>query len=477
MALWKMSNLKTLAAAFAAAALLTLPLSAFAAYAQLKPPAGWSMPTSIGTSGTFKTGPASNQNSYKGSTVLTNAALEIGGQSVQVPVSMRIAANAATVAATFAFGNPLLFATLAVGSAAYQYYNQQGLSADYGIWVTRDPNGCSVAPCYEYLVETQPWYSSGPTAAAAFIQQRNASGAYYKDVYTLVFADNTKLTYAWKRDGQVITAGTDLSYSTRLVPPSPPSVTPVQLPKFHEIMDPIPVPYGVPQLLPDVDFPVEQPAINPSPLDIPDTFPSPASPPASKPLWVPTGDPVKNPTVTNPDGTPKPDTWTQPGKNIKPAGSPTDPWRVDVTDAPKTKNDSSPNTDTPIPTTTTPTPTDFQTCGLPGKPKCLIDETGTPTLDPKKLELDKATLEPAASAQRDKVTSPGDKNSIFQPFSQFFSLPPLATCTPVVMPSFAGQQIASMDVCPGAEWLRGLMGFVWAVAGFLFVFRTVQDVI
>lgn len=132
-------------------------------------------------------------------------------------------------------------------------------------------------------------------------------------------------------------------------------------------------------------------------------------------------------------------------------------------------------------TTTTPvlpTPSgDIVTCGLPGKPPCKIDEAGTPEYDPKKFELDKATLDPASKAQRDSVSSTTDKVSMFNPFSEFFLLPTLTTCTPIAMPVVAGQQIASMDVCPGAEWLRGLMGFVWAASGFLFVFRTVQDVI
>lgn len=434
------------------------PIPSYAGYAQLKFPAGWAPPKTIGTPATFKTGPSANQNTYKGSTVLTNAALEIGGQAIQVPVSMRIAANAATVAASYAFGNPLLFATLAVGSAAYQYYNQQGLSVDYGTWVRRDPNICSVSPCYEYLVEAQPWYPSGPSAAAAFIQQRNAAGAYYKDVYRLLFADNNKLTYEWKRDGQIIVASQDQAYSTRLVPPSPPSVSPVDLPKFHEIMDPIPVPYGVPQLLPDVEWPYEQPAINPSPADIPDAFPSPSSPPASRPMWVPTGDPVKNPTTTNPDGTPKPDTWTQPGKDVKPSGTPSDPWRVDVTEAPKTKGDPSPNTDTPIPTTTTPTPTttEITTCGLPGKPKCLIDETGTKADKGDTLTAPKTALDATENARKASIDA---AHQIQRPEWTFsFQLP--SGCTPFI----TGLKGVVLDVCKYREPIHDLLSMVWAGA-------------
>lgn len=125
----------------------------------------------------------------------------------------------------------------------------------------------------------------------------------------------------------------------------------------------------------------------------------------------------------------------------------------------------------------TPAKKEKDTCGMPGTPACKIDETDTPKFDPKTMQLDKATLDAASKTQRETVSSTSDKASMFNPFAQFFTLPPLSSCTPIVMPMYAGQQIASMDVCPAAEWLRGLMGFVWAAAGFAFVFRTVQDVI
>lgn len=487
-----MSNFKT-AISLLLALLLAfgVPTFSYAGYAQLKIPSGWLPPKTIGATATFRPSLGANDAVYKGSTVLTNSALELGGSLVTVPVSMRLAANAATVAATFSFGNPALFAAMAVGSAAYLYYQEKGLEPNLAGWTKAGTPGCSASPCYEYsytIGATVGPYLPGTDNAflAALKAYKPSNSATYTTTLEQVGSCvGTKCTY---RTVSVQTypgtsnppytsySGENIVYpDDRLVQPYAPSPRlPVALPEFHEIMDPVLPPVGLPKLLPDIDWPYEQPVINPDPSSIPATNPSPALRPEPRPVWVPTGDPLKNP---NPEPGVRPDTWTQPGKDVKPSGTPSDPWRVDVTDAPKTKGDPSPNIDTPTPTTTTPTPTEFQTCGLPGKPKCLIDETGTPTYDSKKVQLDKATLEPAASSQRDKVSAPGDKSSIFQGFSQFFSLPPLAACTPVVMPSIAGQQIASMDVCPGAEWLRGLMGFVWAVAGFLFVFRTVEDVI
>lgn len=127
------------------------------------------------------------------------------------------------------------------------------------------------------------------------------------------------------------------------------------------------------------------------------------------------------------------------------------------------------------PSATAPVPAAI-TCGLPGTPACKIDEAGTPVYDQKKLDLDKPTLDAASLAQRSTIQGSGDK-TMFSGFSKFFTLPALHACEPVVMPRYAGVQMASMDVCPGAEWLRGLMGFVWAVAGFAFCFKTVEGVI
>lgn len=117
-----------------------------------------------------------------------------------------------------------------------------------------------------------------------------------------------------------------------------------------------------------------------------------------------------------------------------------------------------------------------ETCGLPGTPACKIDETGTPVYDSEKLKLDKATLDTASQAQRNTIQGSADK-SMFASWSSLFTLPALRACEPVVLPTYVGVNLGSYDVCPGAEWVRGLMAWVWAVAGFAFVFKTVEGVI
>jgi hypothetical protein len=120
----------------------------------------------------------------------------------------------------------------------------------------------------------------------------------------------------------------------------------------------------------------------------------------------------------------------------------------------------------------------FETCGLPGKPACKIDETGTPKYADveETLKLDKTTLDEASKAQRDTIQGNSDKG-MFSSWSSLFTLPALRACEPVELPSYSGFVLGSYDVCPGAEWLRGLMAWVWAIAGFAFVFKTVEGVI
>lgn len=152
-----------------------------------------------------------------------------------------------------------------------------------GIW-GKDGNGdnvvivpdrsvCSVSPCYEYLVETQPWFKSGPAAAAYFIEQRNISGAPYKDVYRLLSADNTKLTYSWMRDGQVLHASVDQGYATRLIAAQPPVNKTLTQTELEEALANSP---SLPQILDDLDrqgtpIPFDEPEVEvmPQPVVLP----------------------------------------------------------------------------------------------------------------------------------------------------------------------------------------------------------------
>lgn len=450
------------------------PVSSFAGYAQLKPPPGWSqgMGAAVpGQAGVFKFGAAANGSSFKGGTVLTNAQLAVGGQMVTVPVSMRLASNAASFAASFAFRNPYLI----VASLAYQWFKDSGLSVKDGIW-GKDIAGDGVLL---WRVVSMPDYVFSKTSACSAFAARTYCGS--GTVTGTVVNDSCQVSVS-NVNGTFNCSGG--AFESKMGPGDPLFV-PIGDPEFHTIMDPKPVPLGVPQALPGVDLPVEKPVFNPSPSV--DPLPAPSAPQEPRPLWIPTGDPAKNPNPDrNPDGSPKPlpdgsvnpnprpDTWTQPGARVNPSPTVSDPWRVDIQPEDKTKNDPSPNADQPI-VTTTPTPQkiEIETCGLPGKPKCIIDELDTP----QKVtdEVYKPKLDDYKNKQgelKDKVAGSADK-SFFSGWSSVFLTPPIQACTGYVLP----RDMGTLDPCPVVDGVRSIMAYIWALTAMWLAMGMIKKVI
>jgi hypothetical protein len=113
--------------------------------------------------------------------------------------------------------------------------------------------------------------------------------------------------------------------------------------------------------------------------------------------------------------------------------------------------------------TVTTTKIDLATCGLPGKPACKMDESGTPA-KPTGLDIDTDAIGSAQQTRRDTITGASDKG-MFSGFSSFFLVPPVASCEPIVMPTSQGVQIPSIDPCQTVDGIRGFMAWVWALGG------------
>lgn len=339
---------------------------ALSGYAQLKPPPGWSQGLGAavpGQAGVFAFGAAANASSFKGSTVLTNAALNVAGQLVTVPVSMRLAANAATVAAEWSFGNPTAFLVLGVGSAAYLWYKESPFIIENGQWVKKDPNACYDSVCYVWYSVSDPatstmTFQSNTAAAQAVVASKSDASASWS--LGSCEGEVCQVTVFIRPDGPSVQTTLAVRRGSVVVAPTP-ATFPVPKPEFQEYFKDKPIPDSMPKQLPDINWPVESPVFNPDPAINPLPAPSPAAVP--RPLWVPTGDPAKNP---NPNPATNPDTWTQPGVRVTPSPTASDPWRVDVTPEPITKPDPSPNVDeVPDDTSTTPE-------AEPSKPLCEL---------------------------------------------------------------------------------------------------------
>lgn len=427
----------------------------FAGYAQLKPPPGWSagMGAAIpGTPGTFNFGAAANGSTFKGSTVLTNASLNVGGQAIVVPVSMRLAANAASIAATYSFGNPLLFAALAAGSVAYDYFNANNLKVAGGVWVKTDGQVCSVAPCIQYRVDSvEAWFSNRQQACNSFAIQitGNSSAVGTLSGASQQFCDAP--------------GGFSRYVFERQVPPvtQPQNFTPITESDFHQIMSPTVVPSGLPSALPGLSFPYEQPVINPDPASIPSTSPSPSSPPVPRPLFIPTGNPVP---------TSDPNVFNQPGLHVTPAPTLDSPWRIDVqpkiipqsSPTPKTFEQLNPN-DSPLTGQPNPTP---GLCDLyPGILACTPTATIQDKLDFCKSNPDVAACQKLDNVQSDDLQTK-NISSLITPDSGWGSSN--ASCPAARKLSIPGAEFSFQMICDFSSGIRPIiLALAWLSAAFI----------
>ena len=312
----------------------------FAGYAQLKPPPGWSQGLTAvqGQAGTFAFGPASNYTSFRGGTVLTNSALNVAGQLVTIPVSMRVAANAATAAAEWSFGNPYLFTAALVAPFAYKWFKDSGLTVQNGAWVKRESSSCTTTTCTEYSAcmtsalgrsYCSAWMPNMEAAASS--AATSASGEYHAYSYSAACPSGSCVFSYSGPNGS--TGEVPGSVNARTVALADAQTTPVQLPDFLRTIQPSPMPAGVPSELPLVRWPVQTPVFNPDPEIEPLPNPSPAAVP--RPYFVPTGNPVP---------TSDPAVWNQPGIRVSPAPLPDSPWRVDAVPENIPQNSPTPKT-------------------------------------------------------------------------------------------------------------------------------------
>lgn len=329
--------------------------SGWAGYAQVARPAGLSNTASGG----FQYKAAANDSFMAKNTVLTNSALNVAGTMVTVPVALRYASNASAIASTFSFGNPWLFGALALGSVALDYYASNKVSVESGVWVQKTTGEFCLSDCYEYAgfnyaTQANQWYVSEAIARASQVASYNAT---YSTSRLTFFPNGDRLdTFSkenytqgyygasWRFDTYVI-----INPEKRSIPPyNQTTTTPLSAEQYHRIFDPLPIPEGLPQIMP-IALPVDDPWLNPvgvptptrSPQPGKDSPPLPDAVPASRPLFVPVGDPVLVPQSN-------PQVWDQPYVKVVPSPTPDDKFRVDIQPKTVEKTDSSPMSDPQI---------------------------------------------------------------------------------------------------------------------------------
>jgi len=140
-----------------------------------------------------------------------------------------------------------------------------------------------------------------------------------------------------------------------------------------------------------------------------------------------------------------------------------------------TNNTNNPTDPASLPTAGTDPaePTDLETCGLPGKPKCLIDETGTPEAKAD-AEYDTKLEDYKTKTQelQDKTVDSQDKSLFNSGWSQAFFAPPIVACTGYVLP----RDMGTLDPCPVVDGVRSVMAYIWAVSGLILSLRMIRQV-
>lgn len=328
-----------------------------------------------------------------------------------------------------------------------------------------DPSVCTVAPCYAYKAGPGLDYPTALQACAAFVATVNPPATIREGQSETYCPYN--ITSFGVPGGNGATSIQKIDHA-----PYPVAYSPVTIAQAQSLISAQTPTADQVQALVDLDFPPD-----PGPVTI------------TGPASVGSSNTVK----TGLDGSRQEETckfyleYFPSNIAVHPecTTTTTTPEKTETKQVTKTNPDGSTTTQTV--TTTTPASTttssvvkdklpDPVACGLPGTPACKLDESGTPDYDPAKMQLDKAKLDADSAAQRNVIRGEADKG-MFSQFGSLFVLPSLRACEPLQLPVYSGYALPSMDICPGAEWLRGLMGFVWAAAGLAFCFRSVQGVI
>lgn len=431
--------------------------SVHAGYAQLAPPSGWT--GGGGAAATFSYPSAANAATLTDSTVRTNASLNVGGRAVQVPASMRLAANAPRIAAAAIYLHPGLRAAAAVAT----WIGAAGLAYNVatGLWEKLD-SSAEISTGFTYTVELYPEaYSTGEAACSAaavrmktgLLKQVNfvgITGNYCNfDVQT---ADPSRPDYEpwwkWSTTQKYLSKSADACPSGWYKTPAgcvqtPPMQT-VTKEEFEQMVpDARPMPPELPGVVWPAKWPVEVPEI--------------------QPMFIPTGNPVKNPAYdpakpTSPDNQP----WLQPGVKLSPAPMPSSPWNVDLQPVNRPVESPNPNPDPVVDPVPNP-----DGSGDTDKPR-----------DPDKDQRDLCEKYPDIIACQ-KLEAPEDSVKLpvkevdfnFAPESGYAGS---AVCPPPIVVSVAGETISIswQPFCDSLNMIRPMMlAMAWLMAAFILIGR------
>lgn len=354
-----------------AALVLSFAGTAYAGYAQLASPPGFS-----GNSPDWKFAPSAANDKAFGRVIHQPNGLtaNVGGQSVKMPASYRLAANAPRIAAAAIYLNP--WVRTAVGIATVISVANVIWDASKNQWMKRvdgftEPDAVAVFgqtnvnACKAWDAQ---WFGGGTWhhhagQSCSMVKLPDADcgvGTLPSDTACYALQKGEPQNYTIKY-GKKVPNGRfepipEQEFIDRVI-------NPANNPGWPSVPADWPFPESVPlELPPGTALPVEAPVINPAP----------SANPVPRPLFVPTGNPVKNPNY-DPNAAPGPNNqpYIQPGVRIVPTPTPSNPWQVDIQPVDRPVETSEPNPDPKLEPGSDPDPGDKP---KPDEPQSLCEK-------------------------------------------------------------------------------------------------------
>lgn len=385
------------------------------------------------------------------------------GNTASIGASGRVSGSAAAGAIGRAVTK--IITPISIGVAIYDLAKE--LDFDFDLkpdgtvdLVRNDPTICSVGPCYEYKYSVaggDGQFSSSKEAACQSAAAVNAASSYYLiAINPRVSGDNCFVDFIKRSDGSPQGGNNYPINSTRMVEPSSAVTVPSSRQEFE---DAIAAKSGWPSTSAISRALADSVALTGEKLN---TGPVTVTGPSSSPGTTTTTNNTTNNTTTTSTTNHQ---HTYEGDTINTTTTTTN-VTVNNTTGETTNNE----------TTTTqmqPPAEPVETCGLPGKPACKIDETGTPdavTDEEYRTKLD--TIKTDQDLLLNKSGGEADK-TMFSSWQSFFVTPPLATCTVYTLP----RDMGTIDPCPVVDGVRSFMAFLWAVTALWSGIRMIREVV
>nr|WP_315238088.1 IgG-binding virulence factor TspB family protein [uncultured Albidiferax sp.] len=335
------------------AAVCCIPVAANAAYANLAAPPGWTQGASAQptfNAAQYRASQAANAAISSASwssakTVAITSSVSVGGKAVSMPLSLRLAAGAGSVAARAMFSNPWTAAAMIAAPYAIEWAQSSGLffSTDLQAWQLRENLDGTIYDCGGHTA-TSPMAACTAYADAWNVTYHN--GPQQSSFWMKVSSCGQTACTAEMRQGSTsgyIEGYSSLGFTVGVGGGTNTERNVASADEFEELIKAKPMPWQVPNEV-AAPYPVETPVINPDAYQAPSVF------------KLPTGDPVAVPN-TNPQQ------YKYPQTSIKPSATTAEPLRVDITTGEVLTTDpnatTTPNPQAAASATSTPTESDL----------------------------------------------------------------------------------------------------------------------